>query len=127
MVFKLPAEGRQCVIMRGAASELAPIYAGTRQVSILTPLLFLIDINGIVTVINFSMRLFAEYTSLSVIIENPETAAALLNIDCPVVCSLLIYRKILPISHPALLINYTCSVTGNSKQQIVRHHLLKLL
>ena len=49
--------------------------------SILGPLLFLLFINDIVTYIGSNIRLFADDTSLLIIVENPDTAAELLNLD----------------------------------------------
>ena len=49
--------------------------------SILGPLLFLLFINDIVTDIKSNIRLFADDTSLFIIVENPDTAAELLNLD----------------------------------------------
>ena len=51
------------------------------QGSILGPLLFLLFINDIVADIGSNNRLFADDTSLFIIVENPDTAAELLNLD----------------------------------------------
>ena len=72
---------RQCVIISGALSEWAFVYAGVTQGSILGHLLFLIFINDIVKNINSSVRLFANDTNLYIIVENPQTAAITTNID----------------------------------------------
>ena len=48
---------------------------------ILSPLLFLLFINDIVTDIGSIIRLFADGTSLFITVETPDTAAELLNVD----------------------------------------------
>ena len=51
------------------------------QGSILGPLLFLLFINDTVTGIGLNIRLFADDTSLFIIVENPDTTAELLTLD----------------------------------------------
>ena len=72
---------KQRVVMSGVQSAWNFISAGVPQGSILGPLLFLLFINDIVHDIGSSIRLFADDTSLYIIIEDPNVAAELLNAD----------------------------------------------
>ncbi|KAK3103719.1 hypothetical protein FSP39_021305 [Pinctada imbricata] len=72
---------RQRVVINGTSSDWLEITAGFPQGSILGPLLFLIYINDIVTDIRSNIRLFADDTSLYIIIENPVAASETLNFD----------------------------------------------
>ena len=72
---------KQRVVMSGVQSAWNFISAGVPQGSILGPLLFLLFINDIVHDIGSSIRLFADDTSLYIIVEDPNVAAELLNAD----------------------------------------------
>jgi len=72
---------RQRVVVPGASSSLAEIKAGVPQGSILGPLLFLVYINDIVNDIQAHINLFADDTSLFVVVDNPNSAAAVLERD----------------------------------------------
>jgi len=72
---------KQKVILPGAESTPAEIIAGVPQGSILGPLLFLVYINDIVADIQAQINLFADDTSLFMIVNSPDQTAALLQSD----------------------------------------------
>ena len=112
---------RQRVVLNGVESNWADVLAGVPQGSILGPLLFFIYINDIVNNIRSSIRLFADNTSIYIIIDDPQTAAFILNSDLDTInvwandwlvdfnptktTSLLISRRQLSIAHPPLEMN----------------------
>ena len=67
------------MVLPGVTSSLAYIKAGVLQDSIFGPLLYLIYINDIVENIFSSIRLFADDTSLYIIVNDPLDAAITLN------------------------------------------------
>lgn len=73
----------QRVVIDGAASPLGRIEAGVPQGSVLGPLLFLVYINDIVDDIQSNIRLFADDTSVYVIVDEDqlEDGTRMLNSD----------------------------------------------
>ena len=128
------SDRRQCVHLSGTKSDWAPIHAGVPQGSILGPLLFLIFVNDIVKDIRSSIRLFADDTSLYIIVENPQTAARRLNLDLDMISnwalnwlvdfnarkttSLLLSTKLVPLLHPQLFMNNTVISESSSCKHI---------
>ena len=113
---------KQRVVLPGASSNWSSVQAGVPQGSILGPLLFLLYINDIVEDIHSSIGLFADDTSLYIIVEDPLDAAVILNSDLSKIHrwasqwlvtfnpskseSLLFSRKVNYLYHPPLTMNY---------------------
>ena len=72
---------QQRVVLAGSNSFWLKITSGVPQGSILGPILFLVYINDIINDITSNIRLFADDTSLYVIVDQPNTAASILNND----------------------------------------------
>ena len=75
------SDRKQRVVLPGAVSDWTYIRAGVPQGSILGPLLFLLYINDIVNDIGSNIRLFADDTSLFIIVDDPVTAAGCIKAD----------------------------------------------
>ena len=69
------------VCLNGVYSNTVTIEDGVPQGSILGPLFFLIYINDKVSDITSNIKLFADDTSLSMVVENPTITADILNDD----------------------------------------------
>ena len=117
------SDRKQRVVLPGAESKWNEIRTGVPQGSIFGPLLFLLFINDIVKDIGCNIRLFADDTSLFIVVENPDTAAELLNLDLDKIMAwakrwlvrfnpvkteaFLASRKVLKHIHPPLLMDGT--------------------
>ena len=75
------SERRQRVVIGGQTSDVYSIKAGVPQGSILGPVLFLLFINDIVCDISCNIRLFADDTSLYIVVEDEYATAELMNSD----------------------------------------------
>ena len=82
------SDRKQRVVLPGAVSDWLFIRAGVPQGSILGPLLFLLYINDIVTDIGSNIRLFADDTSLYIVVDDPSDAANCLNTDLDKILSM---------------------------------------
>ena len=71
----------QATVIKGEKSDFKSVSAGVPQGSVLGPLLFLIYINDIVNNIQSVIKLFADDTSLSLALNNPDSRAEILNHD----------------------------------------------
>ena len=114
---------KQRVVFNGKFSEWVEVLARVPQGSILGPLLFFIYINDIVKRIGGSIRLFADDTSLYIIVDLPEQVARILNADLQTISqwanswlvtfnpsktlSMIFSRKLNPVQHPSLFMNDT--------------------
>ena len=114
---------KQRIVINGQVSEWLSVLAGVPQGSILGPLLFLIYINDIVKNLGCSIRLFADDTSLYIIVDSPDGAAYHLNVDLNSIStwadawlvafntgktlSMIFSRKLHRPHHPPLLMNNT--------------------
>jgi len=112
------SDRKQKVILPGAHSDLIDILAGVPQGSILGPLMFLVYINDIITDIQAHIHLFADDTSLFMVVNSPNETAAVLQSDIDKISrwadkwlvsfnpskseSMLISRKINKPPHPSL-------------------------
>ena len=71
----------QRVVIPGGVSGWLEILAGVPQGSILAPLLFIMFINDIVKKIHSNICLFADDTSLYIIVDFPDSVVQILNLD----------------------------------------------
>ena len=70
---------KQRMVLNGSYSDYSSIESGVPQCSVLGPLLFLVYINDLERNVKSNIKLFADYTMLISILQNPETSANDLN------------------------------------------------
>ena len=140
------SDRKQRVVLPSTVSDWTFLRAGVPQGSILGPLLFLLYINDIVADIGSHIRLFADDTSLFIIVDNPITAANCLNTDLNKISrwaetwlvtfnptkteALLFSRKLNKPQHPPLLMQNHQIAEVNTRKHLglylsndcTRHH-----
>ena len=125
---------KQRVVLPGKSSSWSSVKDGFPQGSILGPRPFLLYINDIVEDINSSIRLFADGTSLYIIVNDPIQAAEQLNLDPAKIHhwadkwlvtfnpgkseSILLSRKHNKQYHPPVLLNQTQIAEVNSQKHL---------
>ena len=71
----------QCVFLNGQASSWADVEAGVSKGSIFGPLFFLNYINDLSENLESNVNLFADDTSIYLVVKDPNTSAEILNHD----------------------------------------------
>ena len=75
------ANRKQQTVLSGKSSKWVSITAGVPQGSILGPLFFFVYINDLTDGLKCSVKLFADDTSISIVVHDPNTAAENMNHD----------------------------------------------
>jgi hypothetical protein len=78
---------QQTVVLDGVSSEAVSIDSGVSQVSVLGPGLFLFYINDLQSRLTSKVRLFADDTSIFLIVDNTIESADILNRDLNTITS----------------------------------------
>ncbi|KAK6187305.1 hypothetical protein SNE40_005366 [Patella caerulea] len=101
---------QQSVVIDGVSSNSSTIHAGVPQGSVLGPLLFVAYINDLVNDVTSNIRLFADDTSLYLIIEDPASSQRILNLD---LCTISKWASTWKVAFNP---NKTTSITFSRKQ-----------
>ena len=126
----------QCVLLNGQSSNWLPVKAGVPQGSILGPLFFLVYINDLSEKITFTVKLFAEDTSLFSVVNDPNISVNELNTDLELISGwayqwkmffnpdknkqgqVVFSRKQSEPKHPQLLFNKTPVAYSSSQKHL---------
>ena len=98
---------KQITVIKGSKSTELVLKGGVPQGSVLGPLLFLIYINDIAENIESVIKLFADDTSLSLAIQNPQLRANILNHDLQKISDWALLWKVKFNETKTEILNYT--------------------
>jgi hypothetical protein len=119
----------QATVVKGEKSQFQTVRAGVPQGSVIGPLLFLVYINDIVDNVNSTIKLFADDTSLSLALGNPDTRADLLNRDLENISDWALKWKVIFNEAKTKVINYARGTDqcyalrfGNAELCTTTHH-----
>ena len=83
----------QRVVLNGQTSSWTPVLVGVPQGSILGSLLFLVYINDLPNELKSNPKLFADYTSLLIIVKDKQESADFLNNDLSLISKWAFYLE----------------------------------
>lgn len=136
LIYNFLSNRKQRVVLNGKTSEWKDVLAGVPQGSVLCPLFFLIYINDLCDNLNSDVRLFADDTSLFLVVENEITGADELNGDLEKVRlwawqwkmqfntdkteEVIFFTKLAKIAHPPFMPGNNVAKRATSEQPSLR-------